>query len=243
LVLADAAHSLGASIDGKMVGQWTDATAFSFHAVKNLTTAEGGAIALHFPDGGPDPEPLYRRLNTISLHGQSKDAMDKFQRGGWRYDVKELGLKCNMTDLQAAIGSVQLRKYEEKLLPRRREIFDRYNEAFADLEGVRTPVMEEEGRSGAYHLYMLRFPEWSEARRDALIQALMEAGVSVNVHFIPLPMLTYYRDLGYRIEDHPKAHAFYRSELSLPLFFDLNDEQVEQVIAAVREGVSKSVPS
>ncbi len=240
LVFTDAAHSFGASIGGRKVGAVTDATAFSFHAVKNLTTAEGGAVALHFEEGGPDPDALYDRLNTMALHGQSKDALDKFERGGWRYDVKELGLKCNMTDLQAAIGSVQLKKYDTKLLPRRKAIFDRYNEAFEDLEGVQLPSMEGEERKGAYHLYMLRFPDRSEEARDALIQKVMEAGVSANVHFIPLPMLTYYRNCGYAIEDHPNAYAYFRSEISLPLFYDLSDAQMEQVIEAVRKGVAQS---
>ncbi|MFB6257507.1 MAG: DegT/DnrJ/EryC1/StrS family aminotransferase [Flavobacteriales bacterium] len=240
LVISDAAHSLGACLASGKVGSVSDVTAFSFHAVKNLTTAEGGALAIRFPRGGPDPETLYSRLNTISLHGQTKDALNKFQRGGWRYDVKELGLKCNMTDIQAAIGSVQLKKYEELLLARRKWIFHRYNEAFEDLEEVRTPVMKDEGRTGAYHLYMLRFPVWSKERRDEMIRHLMEAGVSANVHFIPLPMLSYYRELGYSIDDHPNAFAFYRSELSLPLFYDLSDEQVEQVIAEVRRGVMQS---
>ncbi|MFB6259059.1 MAG: DegT/DnrJ/EryC1/StrS family aminotransferase [Flavobacteriales bacterium] len=241
LVMDDAAHSFGASVSGRKVGAITDITAFSFHAVKNLTTAEGGALAFHFPDGGPDPEELYSRLNTISLHGQSKDALDKFERGGWRYDVKELGLKCNMTDIQAAIGSVQLKKYDEKLLRRRKEIFDHYNRLLSDMEGVRTPVMEDGARSGGYHLYMLRFPEWSGDRRDALIQKLMDKGVAANVHFIPLPMLSYYRELGYKMESHPRAYAFYLSELSLPLFYDLTDEQVEYIAEVVREGVSESV--
>lgn len=239
LVLADSAHSFGASVRGKKVGRITDLTAFSFHAVKNLTTAEGGAIAFQFPDGGPDPDDLYDRLNTISLHGQSKDALNKFEKGGWRYDVKELGLKCNMTDLQAAIGSVQLKKYDEKLQPRRKAIFERYNEGLKDLEGVALPRMEDEERKGAYHLYMLRFPEWEEDERDRLIQQVMEQEVSANVHFLPLPMLSYYRDLGYRIEDHPNAHAFFRSEVSLPLFPGLTDEQVEQVIGAVRKATAQ----
>lgn len=239
LIMSDAAHSFGASLRGRKVGSITDVTAFSFHAVKNLTTAEGGALALNFPGGELDPELLYERLNTMALHGQSKDALDKFERGGWRYDVKELGMKCNMTDIQAAIGSVQLGKFDEKIQPRRKKIFDRYNEGFSDLKDVALPVMEDDDRKGAYHLYMLRFPDWSEEARDELIRLVMEAGVSANVHFIPLPLLSYYRDLGYRIEDHPRAYAFYRSEISLPLFYDLTDEQVEQVIEAVREAVER----
>jgi dTDP-4-amino-4,6-dideoxygalactose transaminase len=239
LIMSDAAHSFGASLRGRKVGSITDVTAFSFHAVKNLTTAEGGALTLNFPGGELDPELLYERLNTMALHGQSKDALDKFERGGWRYDVKELGMKCNMTDIQAAIGSVQLGKFDEKIQPRRKRIFDRYNEGFSDLKDVVLPVMEDDDRKGAYHLYMLRFPDWSEEARDELIRLVMEAGVSANVHFIPLPLLSYYRDLGYRIEDHPGAYTFYRSEISLPLFYDLTDEQVEQVIEAVREAVER----
>lgn len=240
VVIADAAHSFGASVSGQKVGGITDVTAFSFHAVKNLTTAEGGALALQFPDGGADTQELYSHLNTISLHGQSKDALDKFELGGWRYDVKELGLKCNMTDIQAAIGSVQLKKYDEKLLPRRKEIFNLYNRLLGDIEGVRTPVMDDAERNGAYHLYMLRFPEWSEEQRDTLIQRLTEKGVAANVHFIPLPMLSYYKDLGYQMRSHPRAYAFYRSELSLPFFYDLTDEQVEFITDVVREGVLES---
>lgn len=242
LVLADAAHSFGATIGGKKVGAQADITGFSFHAVKNLTTAEGGALVFNLPKDF-DNGALYKLFNVMSLHGQSKDALAKTQPGAWRYDVAMAGWKCNMTDLHAAIGLVELERYDNSTVPRRRAICEAYNAGFRKDGRFTLPVFKEEGREGSYHLYMLRVTDASEEQRDAIIQAIAQREVSVNVHFIPLPMLSLYKGLGYRIEDHPNAYALYTCEISLPVYFDLTDEQVATVIAAVREAVDEVMPA
>lgn len=238
LVLSDAAHSFGASIHGKKLGTQADITGFSFHAVKNLTTAEGGALALNMP--APfDNAALYKQLNTMSLHGQNKDALAKTKVGGWRYDVDEPGWKCNMTDLQAAIGLVELERYDNETLPRRKAVCERYERAFAADGRFIVPLLSDGARTGSYHLYMLRVAQATEAQRDAVIAAIARREVSVNVHFIPMPMLTAYRKRGYRIEDFPCAYRHYSREISLPVYFDLTDAQVDMVIAAVKDSVAE----
>lgn len=238
LVLSDAAHSFGAAINGVKLGTQADITGFSFHAVKNLTTAEGGALALNLP-APLDNAALYRQLNTMSLHGQNKDALAKTKAGGWRYDVEEPGWKCNMTDLQAAIGLVELERYDNETLPRRRAICERYERAFAADGRFIVPLLGDGARTGSYHLYMLRVALATEAQRDAIIEAIARRGVSVNVHFIPMPMLTAYRKRGYRIDDFPRAYQQYSREVSLPVYFDLPDVQVDMVIAAVKDSVAE----
>ncbi|MCU0318768.1 MAG: DegT/DnrJ/EryC1/StrS family aminotransferase [Flavobacteriales bacterium] len=238
LVLSDAAHSFGATIAGQPTGRQADITGYSFHAVKNLTTAEGGALAFNLP--APfNADELYAWFNTMSLHGQSKDALAKTQPGAWRYDVEFPGYKCNMTDLQAAIGLVELERYDAETLPRRAAICARYDAAFRDDDRFVLPTMQADDRQGCHHLYMLRVAHATEAQRDAIITAIAKRSVSVNVHFIPLPMLSYYKGLGYRIEDHPNTYAQYSREISLPVYFDLSDEQVDQVVAAVKAAVSE----
>jgi dTDP-4-amino-4,6-dideoxygalactose transaminase len=236
LVLADAAHSFGARIGGRTVGAQADITGFSFHAVKNLTTAEGGALALRLPTHQDNAE-LYDLLNTMSLHGQNKDALAKTKAGGWRYDVEFAGWKCNMTDLQAAIGTVEFERYESETLPKRKAICERYQEAFAADRRFVPPVLGDGQRESSYHLYMLRLAGASEKQRDAVIDAITSRQVSVNVHFIPLPMLTAYKRMGYRMADHPNAFALYSQEISLPVFYDLALDQVDMVIAAVKDSV------
>ena len=238
LVLSDAAHSFGARIGGRPVGSQADITGFSFHAVKNLTTAEGGALAFHLPEAF-DVEELYRWFNVMSLHGQSKDALAKNQPGAWRYDVTAPGYKCNMTDLQAAIGLVELERYDRETLPRRRAICERYQAAFSSDERFLEPVLMDEGRTSSFHLYMLRVREAGEEQRDAIITAIAERGVSVNVHFQPLPLLSHYRDRGYAIGDVPNAYRQYAREISLPVYYDLTDDQVDTVISAVKEAVQE----
>lgn len=238
LVLSDAAHSFGARIDGRAVGAQADITGFSFHAVKNLTTAEGGALAFHLPEPF-DPEELYRHFNTMSLHGQSKDALAKTRPGAWRYDVEFPGWKCNMTDLQAAIGLVELDRYDHDTLVRRRAICDRYDAAFAADGRFLVPTFSDGGRTSSHHLYMLRVREAEEAQRDAIIDAIARREVSVNVHFIPLPLLSFYKGQGHRISDFPNAYAHYSREISLPVYYDLTDQQVDQVVDAVKEAVSE----
>jgi len=238
LVMSDAAHSFGATIGAKRVGAIADITGFSFHAVKNLTTAEGGALALHMP--GPfDNEALYTLFNIMSLHGQSKDALSKMQAGAWRYDVTMAGWKCNMTDLQAAIGLVELERYDSETIPRRKAICERYNYAFGADARFIAPLFADTGREGSYHLYMLRLSNATEAQRDAVIAAIARHEVSVNVHFIPMPMLTVYKERGYRIADFPNTFRHYSREISLPVYYGLTDEQVDTVVAAVRSAVDE----
>jgi dTDP-4-amino-4,6-dideoxygalactose transaminase len=236
LVLSDAAHSFGATIKGRKLGPQSDITGFSFHAVKNLTTAEGGALALNMP--APfDNAALYKHFNTMSLHGQNKDALAKNQPGAWRYDVEFAGWKCNMTDLQAAIGLVELERYDSETLPRRKAICLRYEAAFAGDARFLGPTFTDATRESSYHLYMLRIADATEAQRDAIINAIARREVSVNVHFIPMPMLTVYKNLGYRIEDHPNTYKQYSREISLPVYYDLTNAQVDEVIAAVKDSV------
>ena len=242
LVLSDAAHSFGARIGGKSVGSQADITGFSFHAVKNLTTAEGGALAFHLPETFGD-EALYAWFNTMGLHGQSKDALAKTRPGAWKYDVAQPGYKCNMTDLQAAIGLVELERYDAETLPRRKAICTRYSAAFTDDVRFITPPFEADdgkgSRTSSYHLFMLRLAKATEAQRDAVIDAISARQVSVNVHFQPLPMLTFYREQGYRMDDYPSAYSNYSREISLPVYYDLTDEQVDLVIEAVMAGVKE----
>ncbi|MFT3885375.1 MAG: DegT/DnrJ/EryC1/StrS family aminotransferase [Flavobacteriales bacterium] len=238
LVLSDAAHSFGATIGGRKVGAQADITGFSFHAVKNLTTAEGGALAFHLPQGF-DAEEIYRLFNVMSLHGQSKDALAKTQPGAWRYDVTLLGWKCNMTDLQAAIGLIELERYDSDTLVRRKAICARYDRSFAGDARLIAPTFKDAGREGSYHLYMLRVAQATEAQRDAIISAIAKREVSVNVHFIPMPMLSFYKGLGYRMEDYPNTYQHYSREISLPVYYDLTDEQVDAVVKAVKDAVTE----
>lgn len=237
LVAADAAHSFGATYKGKVSGAIADVTCFSFHAVKNLTTAEGGAICFNLPDGF-DHEEIYKEFCIKILHGQSKDALAKAQKGAWRYDVLEPGFKCNMTDLQAAIGLIELERYQENL-DRRKTIFDAYDDGFKQTSWAITPVHQTSDKKTCYHLYQLRIADTSEEQRDAIIQEIFEQDVSVNVHFQPLPLLTAYKNLGYKMEDYPEAWNKYSTEISLPVYFNLTDEQVQQVINAVKTAVLK----
>ncbi len=240
LVLSDAAHSFGARIAGMPVGAQADITGFSFHAVKNLTTAEGGALAFALP--APfNPDELYAWFNTMSLHGQSKDALAKTAPGAWRYDVEAPGFKCNMTDLHAAIGLVELERYDAETLPRRKAICMRYNEAFKGDPRFELPLFEDAGRTSSYHLYMLRVAGASEQQRDAIIAGIAAKQVSVNVHFIPLPMLSHYRTVGYRMADYPNTYAQYSREISLPVYYDLTDGQVDAVVAAVKASVKQVI--
>ena len=233
LILSDAAHSLGAHYKGKKTGALTDISVFSFHAVKNLTTAEGGAICFNLPVPF-NPDELYHDFCIYSLHGQSKDAFTKTQAGSWRYDVRSIGHKCNMTDIAAAMGLVELARYDQTILPRRKKIFDTYREAFQHDSRFQTPVYETDEKRSSYHVFTLFLNHATEQQRDDIIQKIAEFDVATNVHFIPLPMLTAYKSLGYRIEDYPNAYRKYACEISLPVYFNLTDEQVEEVIRVVK---------
>ena len=239
VILSDAAHSFGAIYFGTVAGSFTDITVFSFHAVKNLTTAEGGAICLNLPPDF-DADELYKELNVMSLHGQSKDALAKTQKGAWEYDVLEPGYKCNMTDLQAAIGLVEIDRYEDHL-ERRKDIFDAYVDAFESKEWAIIPEFEDAARISSYHLFPLRIKGVSLEQRNAIIQEIFEQEVSVNVHFKPLPLLTAYSKRGYQIDDYPVAKSLWESEISLPVYYTLTDENVQKVISAVTNAVQKVI--
>lgn len=240
LILADAAHSVGAWYEGNRSGSVTDVSVFSFHAVKNLPTAEGGAILLNLPEPF-DNEALYKQLCISSLHGQSKDALAKMQKGAWRYDIVEAGYKCNMTDIQAAIGLVELERYDSDTLVRRKHIFEAYAKHLADCEWAQLPPFIGGGKESSYHVFILRLRDITEAQRDAIIAAIFELDVSVNVHFQPLPMFSFYKNLGYKLEDYPVALDNYSRAITLPVFYDLTDEQIATVANAVKTAYQQVV--
>ena len=231
-VLADAAHAMGAVRGNKRIGSIADFTSFSFHAVKNLTTAEGGALAWRAPEGVDDDE-LYRTMQLLSLHGQSKDAFQKSQVGAWEYDVVTLGYKCNMTDIMASIGLVQLDRYEG-MLRRRREIIERYDAAFTPL-GIKTLPHYTDTHRSSGHLYLTRIPGITPEQRNDIITKMGERGITCNVHYKPLPLLTAYKNIGFDIGDYPNAYDFFANEISLPLHTRLTDEEVEYIIDNYKE--------
>ena len=244
MVLSDAAHSVGATYQNKKTGNWADASVFSFHAVKNLTTAEGGAIALSFPAPFNNEE-IYKFLCIYTLHGQNKDALAKMQKGNWRYDIVEAGYKCNMTDLMAAIGLVELSRYESETLPKRKHICEAYQAYFKKFEWAELPTLQikESNSISSFHLYQLRIKNISELQRDQILQKIFDKDVSVNVHFIPLPMLTFYKNAGYVMKDYPVAYDNYSREISLPVFYDLTDEMIAVVCKAVSESAMEVINS
>jgi len=236
LVVSDAAHSIGSTYHRRPNGQWADVTVFSFHSVKNITTGEGGAVILNLPAPfDNDAERLF--LRTFSLNGQTKSAFEKNQSGGWRYDIIDQGLKANMPDVLAAIGLSQIRKYAKELLPDRRRKFELYQAAFADDSWAILPPYRDAERESSAHLYMLRIAGADEARRDAIIQHLADAGIGVNVHYIPMAMLTLFRERGYKIGDYPKTYELYANEITLPLYNVLTEAAIAEVIAGVRAAV------
>lgn len=238
LVLSDSAHSFGAWYKGKRAGSLTDVSVFSFHAVKNLTTAEGGAVALNLPEPF-DNEEVYKYLCVKTLHGQNKDALAKTQKGNWRYDIVEAGYKCNMTDIMAAIGQVELERYDAETLPRRKAICEKYSLAFSEHNWAQLPVLTTNDAEGCYHLYPLRIKNISEPQRDDIIKEIFNHDVSVNVHFIPVPMMSYYVGLGHEINKYPVTLNNYTREISLPVFYDLTDDMINTVVHAVVESVKK----
>jgi len=233
LLISDAAHSFGASLNGKITGAMADITGLSFHAVKNLTTAEGGALCFNLPDQFNHVE-IYKHFCQLILHGQSKDALAKTQKGNWRYDVEEPGFKCNMTDIQAAMGLVELNRYDENM-KRRKHIFNLYNQAFSQEKWAIMPKYKDEHKETCYHLYLLRIKNITEQERDAIMHEIFEQDVTVNVHFQPLPLLTAYKKRGYSMENYPNSWEKYQNEISLPVYFNLTDQQVHIVIEAVKK--------
>jgi dTDP-4-amino-4,6-dideoxygalactose transaminase len=236
IVMADSAHAFGATRKGKKCGQVADFTCFSFHAVKNLTTAEGGAVVWR-NDLGLDDDFLYREYMLYSLHGQSKDALAKSQKGAWEYDIVYPGYKCNMTDVLAAIGLAQLRRYDS-LLARRKELISLYDSLLHPL-GIQTLEHYGEDFSSSGHLYLTRIPGINEQQRNEIILKMAEAGIATNVHYKPLPMFTAYKKLGFDIKDYPNAYAQYANEVTLPLHTLLSDNDIEYVSGHVKIAMDK----
>lgn len=230
LVLADSAHAFGAARDGKMCGELADFTCFSFHAVKNLTTAEGGAVTWSgaVTRAGIDSEELYREYMLLSLHGQSKDALAKTQAGAWEYDIVAPLYKCNMTDIQAALGLVQLKRYDA-VLERRKSLIERYDAAW---KGFPVQALNHfgDGSDSSGHLYLTRLPGKSREECNQIITRMAKKGIAANVHYKPLPLLTAYRNMGFDIHQYPHAYAQFENEITLPLHTCLTDEQQEYVI-------------
>ena len=227
VVLADAAHAFGAVQNGKVCGNIADFTSFSFHAVKNLTTAEGGALTWK-PILGVDDEWIYKQFQLLSLHGQNKDALAKTQLGAWEYDIVAPNYKCNMTDVMAGIGLAQMKRYQS-MLDRRREIIEKYNEGLKDCD---VQLLEHYGvnHASSGHLYLVRLLGKTVEQRNAVITKMAERGIACNVHYKPLPMMTAYKNLGFDIANFPNAYAQYVNEVTLPLNTRLSDEDVEYVI-------------
>jgi len=240
LVISDAAHSIGAFYKGMPAGKLTDLTIFSFHAVKNITTAEGGAICLNLPDSF-DNEEEYKLMKLYTLNGQNKDAFTKSQGGGWKYDILFAGLKVNMPDVCAAIGLAQIRKYGSLLINERERVARAYHTFFSKYKQFELPPLEDENRKSCFHLYALRLNNCAEEQRDLIIDEITQKGVAVNVHFIPMPMLTVFKNLGYKIEDYPVAYHNYSREISLPIYPQLTSEQVEYICEAVITSYKKVV--
>lgn len=238
LIMNDAAHSLGAYYNkNQRTGCETDIAIFSLHAVKNVTTAEGGAICLNLPEMFDNAE-LYKELRMMTLNCQTKDAFSKSKAGGWRYDIIGLGMKINMADINAAIGLAQIREYP-KLLQERKRIFHAYNAGFSGCDWAILPPSSEDGKESSYHIYALRIKGFTEEQRDRMIDEIAKNEVAVNVHFIPMPMLSYFHSLGYEIGNYPQAYENYKCEISLPIYPQLDEEKVNFVIQTVKVAYKK----
>lgn len=238
LILNDAAHSIGAKYKSNIsIGSETDIAIFSFHAVKNITTAEGGAICLNLPQPFKNRQ-LYNQLRQMSLNCQTKDAFSKSKAGGWRYDITGFGMKINMADVNAAIGLAQIRQYGE-LLQIRKNIFNKYNNAFSKCDWAILPPSKINKKETSYHIYALRVKKITEEERDAMIDEIAKNEVSVNVHFIPLPMLSFFKEMGYDIKNYPSSYQNYKSEISLPIYPQLTDEMVDYIIEVVKRAYEK----
>ncbi|MGL4863599.1 MAG: DegT/DnrJ/EryC1/StrS family aminotransferase [Cetobacterium sp.] len=229
LLLSDAAHSIGAEYKGKKTGNIADFTSFSFHAVKNLTTAEGGALTWK-ENKVFDNEKIYKEIMLLALHGQNKDALSKMKAGAWEYDIVMPGYKCNMTDINASIGLAQLRRYDSEILKRRREIVELYNEKLIKDNRVILPNLKDKERQSSYHLYLLRIKDKSRKEVNNIIEKMAEKGIATNVHYKPLPLLTAYKNLNFKIDAYPRSEQVYENEISLPLHNLLTNEDVEYVL-------------
>lgn len=236
IVMADTAHALGAEYKGKKVGSIADFSNFSFHAVKNFTTAEGG-YATWKDREGIDNEKLYKKYQLLSLHGQSKDALSKTKLGSWEYDVIGPWFKCNMTDVLAGIGLAQVKRYPS-LLKRRKEIIEKYDKAFIPL-GIKSLNHFDQNHKSSGHLYITQVPEIDTEQRNKIIEEMARDGVACNVHYKPLPLLTAYKNLGFDIKDYPNAYNHYKNEITLPLHTKLSDEEIDYIIEKYCEVVKK----
>lgn len=236
LLISDSAHSIGASYKGERVGTQFDFHVFSFHAVKNLTTAEGGAITFNDKENRED---LAQVFKYTSLNGQSKDALSKMKAGAWKYDVLTDGMKCNMTDISAAIGLAQLERYDQ-MLSQRKKLSNIYQQMLSEKEWALFPFLENDIMESSYHLYPLRLKGFTETQRDQVIQDLAEIGISTNVHYLPLPMFTYFKAIGYDISDYPNAYAQYANEITLPLYSILSTSDCEYVAENLIKVVEKN---
>ena len=240
LILSDAAHSLGARYKGLPMGHSADLTVFSFHAVKNITTAEGGAIALNLPssfDNGKE----YAEMRLMTLNGQTKDAYTKTKAGGWKYDIVLGGLKINMPDVLAAIGLAQIRKYSDFLLPERKRVAKTYENLLKPYDWAILPTLEDDNTETSYHIYPLRIKNITENQRDMIIEEISRNKVAVNVHFIPLPMLSFFREMGYSIADFPNAYRNYACEISLPIYPQLDNSKVKIVVETLIDAYKRVV--
>ena len=235
IVMADAAHAFGAERNRKMCGEVADFTSFSFHAVKNLTTAEGGAVVWRdIPE--IDNEWIYHQYQLLSLHGQTKDALNKTKLGAWEYDIMSPSYKCNMTDIMAGIGLAQFERYPE-LLRRRKEIISQYDVALKPL-GIEVLNHYSDDHQSSGHLYLTRIPGLNPEQRNHIIEKMAEKGIACNVHYKPLPLLTAYKNLGFDIKDYPNAYDMYKNEITLPLHTHLSDEDIEYIIQSFKEILS-----
>lgn len=233
MVLADAAHSFGSVYKGKKVGSVADFTSFSFHAVKNLTTAEGGALTWCTKDWAED-DALYKELMLIVLHGQNKDALAKMKAGAWKYDILFPGYKCNMTDIMAAIGLGQLKRYDE-MLAKKKELVSYYEEALREIsDKIELPVFKKEDTESCRHLYMIRLKNANEEERNKVIEKLAEAGIATNVHFQPLALFTAYKNLGFDIKNYPNAYEMYKNEISLPIHNFITKEDISYILKRIK---------
>lgn len=240
MVLADAAHSIGAIYKGNQMGHGADFTVFSFHAVKNVTTAEGGAMCINLPAPFNNGA-VYKTLKLWSLNGQTKDAFSKTNGAGWKYDIVYPGFKMNMPDVCAAIGLAQLRKYSSHILVERKRVFDSYINLFSTYEWAELPPQRNGEKESSFHLFALRIKGITEAQRDRIIEIITQTGVSVNVHFQPLPLLTVFKDRGYSISDFPVAYDSYAREISLPIYPELDADKIAYIVKSVSESYQRVV--
>ncbi|MCE5344869.1 MAG: DegT/DnrJ/EryC1/StrS family aminotransferase [Bacteroidales bacterium] len=234
LLLSDAAHSLGAVYKNKPSASIADLSVFSFHAVKNVTTAEGGAICISLPKSFSESD-VYAKMRLMTLNGQTKDAYSKSKVGGWRYDIVLLGFKMNMPDVCAALGLAQIRKYKDQLLIERKRVAMQYLDRLRQYSWAITPTLKNQDKESSYHVFALRIAGFTENQRDRLIEKISKKDVSVNVHFIPLPMLKYFSDSGYRIDDYPNAYNCYKGEISLPIYPQMTSEMVDFVVKTLAD--------